>query len=143
MAVPMRIGELTIGVLDVQSTKTNAFNNEDEGVFQMIANQLAIAISNVRLFDASQEARRMADEANRQKSEFLSNMSHELRTPLNVIIGYSHSMLTRPAMYNDVPLPSAYESAIESIRNSGQHLFGLISDILDLSKIEAGKIDLD
>ncbi len=143
MAVPMRIGDLTIGVLDVQSTETNAFNSEDENIFQMIANQLAIAINNVRLFERSQEARRMADDANRQKSEFLSNMSHELRTPLNVIIGYSHSMLTRPAMYDNVALPSAYAAAIESIRTSGQHLFGLISDILDLSKIEAGKIDLD
>ncbi len=143
MAVPLKIGETTIGVLDIQSIEQNAFDAEDENTFQMIANQLAIAVNNTRLFEGAQQARQNADEANRQKSDFLSTMSHELRTPLNVIIGYSHSILTRPAMYDNVALPDAYASAIDSIKTSGQHLLGLINDILDLSKIEAGKIDLE
>jgi CheY-like chemotaxis protein len=111
-------------------------------VLQILASQIAIAIRNAELFKESEVARQAADEANQQKSEFLSNMSHELRTPLNVIIGYSYSILNRPAMYNHVALPSVYEDGIRSIMTSGQHLLGLINDILDLSKIEAGRVEL-
>jgi signal transduction histidine kinase len=143
IAMPLRIGDQIIGVLDLQSVEPNAYDDEDVQVFQMMADQIAIAVNNARLFEKSEEARHIADEANRQKSEFLSNMSHELRTPLNVIIGYSHSMLHRPTMYENVALPSSYTSAVESIMVSGQHLLGLINDILDLSKIEAGRIELD
>ncbi len=143
MASPLRIGDKTVGVLDLQSIEVHAFDGENAEVFQMMADQIAIAVTNARLFDQSEEARRIADDANRQKSEFLSNMSHELRTPLNVIIGYSHSIVNRPAMYENVPLPIAYQPAVQSIMVSGQHLLGLINDILDLSKIEAGRIELD
>lgn len=87
-------------------------------------------------------ARDQAENASRAKSDFLSNMSHELRTPLNMVIGYTSSMLTMPQMYNNVTLPEVFHQDIELIRDSGKHLLALINDILDLSKVEAGKLEL-
>lgn len=142
--IPLIVGSpnLLIGVLSIQSSEASVFSTADLEVLQILGNQIAIAIRNADLYAVSELARQIADDANRQKSDFLSNMSHELRTPLNVVIGYSHSILNRPAMYNHEPLPAVYMDAIDSIMTSGQHLLGLINDILDLSKIEAGKIDL-
>ncbi|MBK8021982.1 MAG: response regulator [Chloroflexi bacterium] len=88
------------------------------------------------------EANRKAEEASRAKSIFLSNMSHELRTPLNVIIGYSHSMVVMPQMFNNVPIPETYRPYLKLIEDNGHYLIGLINDILDLSKIEAGKLEM-
>lgn len=144
--IPLVLGvqeKRLIGMLNIQSALPGNFGDDEIEVLEIFARQLAIAIRNTELFDESEHARHLADMANQQKSEFLSNMSHELRTPLNVIIGYSHSILNRPAMYQHVALPSVYAQAIESIMTSGQHLLGLINDILDLSKIEAGRIDLE
>lgn len=87
-------------------------------------------------------ARRHAEQASKAKSLFLSNMSHELRTPLNVIIGYSSSMLKMPQMFNGTPVSADHQPFIQLIEENGQYLVGLINDILDLSKIEAGKLDL-
>ena len=87
-------------------------------------------------------ARDKAELASRAKSDFLSNMSHELRTPLNMVIGYTSSMLTMPEMYNNVGLPEIYRSDIELIQDNGRHLLTLINDVLDLSKVEAGKLEL-
>ncbi len=143
LSIPLTVGTELVGVLDIQSDELDAFSKEDQEILQILANQIGIAIRNADLFGEATLARQAADEANKLKSEFLSNMSHELRTPLNVIIGYSHSILNRPAMYDHVPLPSVYEQGIRSIMTSGQHLLGLINDILDLSKIEAGQIDLN
>jgi len=143
VSIPLMMGANVMGVLDIQSDRLAAFVADELEVLQILARQIAIAIRNADLFRESEAARQLADHANQHKSEFLSNMSHELRTPLNVIIGYSHSILNRPAMYNHVPLPSVYEDGIRSIMNGGQHLLGLINDILDLSKIEAGQIDLN
>lgn len=89
-----------------------------------------------------EEARRKTEEVSKAKSIFLSNMSHELRTPLNVVIGYTSSMLTMPQMYNGVTLPDIYRQDIQLIKDNGNYLLGLITDILDLSKIEAGKLEL-
>jgi signal transduction histidine kinase/CheY-like chemotaxis protein len=88
------------------------------------------------------EAQLKAEQASKAKSVFLSNMSHELRTPLNVIIGYASTMLDMPTLYNNVPLPPAYRSDVHLVKDSGYHLLGLINDVLDLSKIEAGKLEL-
>src|SRR5690606_16673300 len=74
--------------------------------------------------------------------QFLANMSHELRTPLNAIIGFSETMLKFPAMYDGVKLPSAYEADLQQIYGSGRQLLNLINDILDLSKVDAGKLDI-
>ncbi len=88
------------------------------------------------------EAQGRAEKASQAKSVFLSNMSHELRTPLNVIIGYTSSMRDMPMMYDNEPLPEVYRKDVDLIMTNGQYLLGLINDILDLSKIEAGRLEL-
>ena len=88
------------------------------------------------------EARKIALDASNAKSTFLSNTSHELRTPLNTIIGYSSSMLHMPQMYQHTPLPQVFRADVANILTNGQYLVSLINDILDLSKIEAGKLEL-
>ncbi|NWG17282.1 MAG: HAMP domain-containing histidine kinase [Chloroflexi bacterium] len=89
-----------------------------------------------------ESARAAAEEAKYFRGQFLANMSHELRTPLNAIIGFSETMLKFPAMYDDVPLPKGYESDLHYIFDSGRQLLNLINDILDLSKVDAGKLDM-
>lgn len=115
--------------------------------FNKMAQQLSISYSTLerRVEERTAQlaqATRAAEEANKAKSIFLSNMSHELRTPLNVIIGYTSSMLNMPAMYDNLPLPSIYRKDIQLIMENGHYLLGLINDILDLSKIEAGRLTL-
>lgn len=97
-----------------------------------------LEIMNVRL----DEAQRKTELISKAKSIFLSNMSHELRTPLNVVIGYASSMLDMPQIYNNVRLPEVFRDDIRLIQENGQYLVGLINDILDLSKIESGKLKL-
>jgi signal transduction histidine kinase len=87
-------------------------------------------------------ARAAAEEAKHFRGQFLANMSHELRTPLNAIIGFSETMLKFPAMYDGVRLPNAYEADLSQIYTSGQELLKLINDILDLSKVDAGKLEV-
>ncbi|MBI1278847.1 MAG: response regulator [Anaerolineaceae bacterium] len=88
------------------------------------------------------EAQKQAEQASKAKSTFLSNMSHELRTPLNVIIGYSNSMLNMPKMFQNKSLSEAHKPFVQLIEENGHYLVGLISDVLDLGKIEAGKLEL-
>ncbi len=88
------------------------------------------------------EAQKQAEQASKAKSTFLSNMSHELRTPLNVIIGYSNSMLNMPKMFQNKKLSDAHRPFVQLIEENGHYLVGLISDVLDLGKIEAGKLEL-
>ncbi|MGC8801870.1 sensor histidine kinase [Chloroflexus sp.] len=90
-----------------------------------------------------EEARAAAEAAYRSKSNFMATMSHELRTPLNIIIGFSTAMIEHPEMYGDVKIDEQILQDIAEIRRSGQHLLGLINDILDLAKIEAGKLELN
>jgi len=138
MALPLISRGRVIGALDVQSTEPGAFTEDDVAVLQTMADQLATAIENARLYqEAVQTAERLA-EVDRLKSQFLANMSHELRTPLNSIIGFSRVILKGI----DGPLTDLQRQDLEAIFNSGQHLLGLINDILDISKIEAGKMDL-
>lgn len=143
LVLPLRIGERVLGVLDLQSDRANAFDAEDVRTMQALADQLAIAIRNADLFEAAQFARKQADEANRYKSVFLSNMSHELRTPLSVIIGHTQAMLSPHSEFYAMPLPPEYTRDLETIRRNGAHLLALINDILDLSKIEAGKLRIN
>lgn len=89
-----------------------------------------------------EEAQKQAERASKAKSTFLSNMSHELRTPLNVIIGYSNSMLHMPQMFKNTPVSDAHKPYLQLIEENGHYLVGLISDVLDLGKIEAGRLEL-
>ena len=103
------------------------------------ADQAVIAIENVRLFDEIQDKNRQLAEASENKSQFVSSMSHELRTPLNAIIGLTEMMVTNAARFGT-------EKAQEPLRRvhaAGAHLLGLINQVLDLSKIEAGKLELN
>ena len=137
-AIPLRVGSRTIGALDIQSTNPNAFSEDDIAVLQTLADQIAIAIDNARSYELSMQAVKEMREADRLKSQFLANMSHELRTPLNSIIGFSRVILKGI----DGATTDLQQQDLLAIHNSGQHLLGLINDILDLSRIEAGKMEL-
>ena len=136
--IPLKIGSRVIGALDIQSTEINSFHEEDIAVLQTLADQIAVAIDNARSYELAQKAVTEIRELDRIKSQFLANMSHELRTPLNSIIGFSRVILKGI----DGPVSEQQHQDLSAIYNSGQHLLGLINDILDLSKIEAGKMDL-
>jgi signal transduction histidine kinase/ActR/RegA family two-component response regulator len=130
---------MVIGVLNVQANKTNAFEPDDVAVLQTLADQLAIAVENARAYELSLQAVDEMRKADQLKSQFLANMSHELRTPLNSIIGFSRVILKGI----DGPITELQQQDLAAIYNSGQHLLNLINDILDLSKIEAGKMELN
>jgi len=137
--IPLKIGQKVIGALDVQSTKINAFVLDDISVLQTLADQLAIAVENARSYELSLQAVDEMRKADQLKSQFLANMSHELRTPLNSIIGFSRVILKGI----DGPISDLQQQDLNAIYSSGQHLLNLINDILDLSKIEAGKMELN
>jgi PAS domain S-box-containing protein len=145
LLVPLvRSGE-TVGALVVRRMRPGEFPKSTIELVKTFAAQSVLAIQNARLFSEievkSRElaaARDAADEANRTKSSFLANMSHELRTPLNAIIGYSE-ILQEDAADNDDKAPI---DDLQKIESAGRHLLGLINNILDLSKIEAGKMDV-
>ncbi len=137
-ALPLIAGERLIGVLDVQSTKRGAFTRESTRMLSLLATQLAIALENAQTYELERQALEELKRADELKSQFLANMSHELRTPLNSIIGFSRVILKGI----DGPINDMQREDLTSIYNAGQHLLGLINDILDLSKIEAGKMEL-
>ncbi len=138
MGVPLKLGTTVIGALDLQSKEVSAFNQDDVTVLQILADQIAIAIENARAYELSQKAIADMKEIDRVKSQFLANMSHELRTPLNSIIGFSRVIIKGI----DGPINDTQKQDLSAIYNSGQHLLSLINDILDLSKIDAGKMEL-
>jgi signal transduction histidine kinase len=139
LGVPMlREGE-PIGVLAIWRDEVRPFSERDRQLVTSFADQAVIAIENVRLFREIQDKSRQLEIANQHKSEFLANMSHELRTPLNAIIGFSEVLLER--MFGE--LNEKQDDYLKDIFSSGKHLLSLINDILDLSKIEAGRMELD
>ena len=139
LGVPLLSEDQVIGVLAVTRKSPGAFEPEAVQLLTTFATQSALAIQNARLFLEIEDKSRQLEIASRHKSEFLANMSHELRTPLNAIIGFSEVLSER--MFGD--LNEKQEEYLKDIHASGQHLLSLINDILDLSKIEAGKMDLD
>jgi signal transduction histidine kinase len=114
------------------------FSDRQIALLETFADQAVIAIENVRLFQEIQEKNEQLETAMRYKSQFLANMSHELRTPLNGILGLTEMILDK--IYGEVP--EKIRSALDDVQASGRHLLGLINDVLDLSKIEAGRATL-
>ncbi len=138
-AVPMlREGE-AMGVIIVTRQEAGRFSDAELDLLRTFADQAVIAIENVRLFKELEAANRELGAASRHKSEFLANMSHELRTPLNAVIGFSEVLLQQ--MFGE--LNPKQDEYLKDIYASGQHLLSLINDILDLSKIEAGRMELE
>ena len=139
LAVPMvREGQL-IGCLVVSRNRPGDFPAETIELLKTFATQSALAIQNARLFHEIEDKSRQLEVASQHKSEFLANMSHELRTPLNAIIGFSEVLMQR--MFGELNLKQ--EEYLRDIYDSGRHLLSLINDILDLSKIEAGRMELE
>jgi hypothetical protein len=138
LAVPLRREEEVIGGLVVNRRTPGEFSTEVIDILTTFANQSAVAIQNARLFQEIEEKSRQLEVASQHKSLFLANMSHELRTPLNAIIGYSE-MLQEEAL--DLG-QERFVADLQKINAAGKHLLELINAVLDLSKIEAGKMEL-
>ena len=139
LAVPMVYEGRLIGCLGVTRNQPGNFPDETIELLRTFATQSALAIQNARLFHEIEQKSRELEAASRHKSEFLANMSHELRTPLNAVIGFSEVLSER--MFGD--LNEKQDEYLKDIHASGQHLLSLINDILDLSKIEAGRMELE
>ncbi|WNG93727.1 ATP-binding protein [Mycobacterium sp. ITM-2016-00318] len=139
LAVPMIVGEQMIGVLVVRRRGTGDFPPDVTELLETFAGQSALAIVNARLYRELETQSRELEIASNHKSEFLASMSHELRTPLNAVIGFSEVLLER--MFGDIN--ERQEEYLRDIWNSGRHLLQLLNEILDLSKVEAGRMTLD
>jgi len=139
LAVPLIAEDQLVGALIVMRKRAGTFAAEEVALLQTFATQSALAIQNARLFREIEDKSRQLEVASQHKSEFLANMSHELRTPLNAIIGFSEVLADR--MFGD--LNEKQEEYLKDIYASGTHLLSLINDILDLSKIEAGRMELE
>jgi signal transduction histidine kinase len=140
LAIPLLREQDILGGLVVNRKMPGEFPVEVVNVLKTFATQSALAIQNARLFGEIEEKTRELEVANRHKSEFLANMSHELRTPLNAVIGFSEVLLDR-TMFGDIN--DKQEEYLNDILSSGRHLLSLINDILDLSKVEAGRMELE
>jgi GAF domain-containing protein len=139
LAVPLLREGAPLGTIVLYKTQVAPFTDKQIELLTTFADQAVIAIENVRLFDEIQDKNRQLQLASENKSQFLSSMSHELRTPLNAIIGLTEMMVTNAARFGT-------EKALEPLRRvntAGTHLLSLINEILDLSKIEAGKLELN
>ena len=138
LVLPLKIGDEIIGVLDIHSSRSNDFESKDLRYYQLLADQIAIEIENVRLYEKTQNMIEDISDIDRVKSQFLANMSHEFRTPLNSIIGFSKVILTGI----DGPINETQKQDLTAIHSAGQYLLRLVNDILDITKIEAGTMKL-
>jgi GAF domain-containing protein len=138
LVAPLTRGSDLAGLLVVRRRTPGAFPQNAVDLMKTFAAQSVLAIQNARLFHEIEEKGRELEVASRHKSQFLANMSHELRTPLNAILGYTELVLD--SIYGDVPEKA--RGVLERVQTNGRHLLGLINDVLDLSKIEAGQLTL-
>jgi GAF domain-containing protein len=139
LAVPMLKGDDLVGTITIYRLELKPFTEKQIALVETFADQAVIAIENVRLFNEIQDKSRQLELASQNKSQFLSSMSHELRTPLNAIIGLTEMLVTNAARFGT-------DKALEPLRRvnaAGTHLLSLINEVLDLSKIEAGKLELN
>jgi signal transduction histidine kinase len=138
LAVPMIVGSNVLGVFDVQAASANYFTEDDVLIQTTLAAQVAIALQNARLYAEQAETTEHLRDVDKLKSAFLANMSHELRTPLNSIIGFTDVILEGL----DGPLTTRQTHDLQLVHKNGLHLLNLITDVLDMAKIEAGKLNL-
>jgi signal transduction histidine kinase len=139
LVVPMLREEVLIGVISIYRQEVRPFGDKQIALVQSFANQAVIAIENVRLFEEIQEKNQQLQQASEHKSQFVSSMSHELRTPLNAIIGLTDMLVTNAARFGT----EKAQEPLQRVNRAGTHLLGLINQVLDLSKIEAGKLELN
>jgi len=145
-ALPLLVGEKLVGIMVLRFDAARSFSAGDRAQLMSVASQCAQALERARLHEAehharmeAEEARARADEANRAKTEFLAVMSHELRTPLNAIAGYAE--LLEIGIHG--PLTDSQREAIARIQRSERHLLGLINDVLNFAKIDAGHVHIE
>jgi signal transduction histidine kinase len=139
LGVPLLRAGRAIGTIVIYRIEPGAFADRQLALLQTFADQAVIAIENVRLFDEIQDKNRQLELASENKSQFVSSMSHELRTPLNAIIGLTEMMVKNAARFGT----EKAQEPLQRVNRAGTHLLGLINQVLDLSKIEAGKLELN
>jgi signal transduction histidine kinase len=138
LVVPMMREDVAIGAIAVMQIEPRLFPDTQVELLKTFASQAVIAIDNVRLFDEIQEKNRQLQQASEYKSQFVASMSHELRTPLNAIIGLTDMMVSHAPRFGT----EKAQEPLQRVHRAGTHLLGLINQVLDLSKIEAGKLEL-
>jgi len=138
LIIPLLGAERIVGALVVRRKRPGEFLKSTIDLLQTFAAQSVLAIQNARLFHEIEDKSHQLAVASQHKSQFLANMSHELRTPLNAILGYTELVLDN--IYGDTP--AKMRGVLERVQSNGKHLLGLINDVLDLSKIEAGQLTL-
>jgi GAF domain-containing protein len=139
LAVPMLKGDELVGTITIYRLELKPFTDKQIALVETFADQAVIAIENVRLFNEIQDKSRQLQLASENKSQFVSSMSHELRTPLNAIIGLTEMMVKNAARFGT----EKAQEPLQRVNRAGTHLLGLINQVLDLSKIEAGKLELN
>ncbi len=139
LAVPLIIADRLLGIFDVQSDTANRFTEEDLRTYRTLSAQITVALQNAKLYAEQLSAVERLRELDNMKTAFMANMSHELRTPLNSILGFTQVIIEGL----DGPITDLMVSDLELIEKNGKHLLNLINEILDMAKIEAGRLSLN